>query len=129
MAGTMFAYLPDPWKKHILIYTHDCMMRWIQRIHSSKLKNIGSLKMLIRKSDIYKICSAHPTRDYIIIYNPCNFRARTLAGAKAPHLHGTFRFLGCRTGTSARRCMDGGPFHYSVFQIHPKKSPLPSFIT
>ena len=58
--------------------------------------------------------------------NPCNFRARTFAGAKAPHLHRTCGFFGCRTGTSARRCMDGGPFHHR--HIQPINDPLPSFI-
>ena len=58
---------------------------------------------------------------------PPRFRARTTGKPKAPHLHGTFRFLGCRTGTSARRYMDGGPFQFYL-HIQPIIAPLPSFI-
>ena len=38
---------------------------------------------------------------FIFHINPCAFRARTRTKAKAPHLHGNCRFLGCRTGNSA----------------------------
>ena len=60
-------------------------------------------------------------------YNPYSFRARTPAGAKAPHLHRTCGFLGSRTEASARRYMDGGPFQFYL-HIQPTKVPLPSFI-
>ena len=73
---------------------YDCMVFGYEE-SIKKMQEIGRTE--INKHNMFVKIYLYSNRNYLIHIKPCNFRARTLTGPKAPHLHRTCGFKGCRT--------------------------------